>query len=285
MNIKDISSDVDITKVPEIKHDDSPKEINENKSDYTDIPKEIGEDENDYIDIPKEIGEDENDYTDIPKEIGEDENDYIDIPKEIGENENDYADMPKGIDENFENAHENSENSDIQKNYYTDAEGNKHYKDDNNEVYRINDNLVENNTYERNGYKYETDENGRIISTEGKLRLKEDDNYRQVKDPMSKIGKGDERKTDDRGHIIGNQFDASNGIENVVAQDSNLNRGEYRNFENNLAKEIRAGKDVRVKITLNYSGKSYRPDSFQVNYSINGEEFVKVFSNESKGAN
>lgn len=268
MNMRDISSDITPIKVSEVNSVETPKEIGEDKVKYTDTPKEIGEDKVKYADTPREIGEDKIKYADTPKEIGEDKVKYADTPKEIGENS--------------ANVHEISENNDIQKNYFIDPDGNKRFTDDNNKTYRINDDLVANNTYEINGYKYETDKEGRIVSAEGKLQLKDHDNYRKVKDPISKIGKGDEKETDDRGHVIGDQFNGSNGMENVVAQDSAFNKGEYKNFENNLAKEICAGKDVHIRIDLNYPGKSYRPDSFLVNYSINGEEFVKVFSNESK---
>lgn len=209
----------------------------------------------------------------VPKEIGENKSNYADAPKEIGENSAKAQDIPKEI----------GESSEPQRDYFIDSEGNKCYTDDNDEVYRVNNDLVADDTYEINGYKYETDEQGRIVSAEGKLQVKDHDSYRKIKDTKSEIGKGDEKETDDRGHIIGDQFNGSNGMENIVAQDSALNQREYKDLENQLAKEVNNGKDVHMRVDLNYPGDSYRPGSFLVSYSINGEEFVKVFSNVPRG--
>lgn len=209
----------------------------------------------------------------VPKEIGENKSNYADAPKEIGENSAKVQDIPLEIGESIED----------QRDYFIDSEGNKCYTDDNGEVYRVNNNLVADDTYEINGYKYETDEQGRIVSAEGKLQVKDHDSYRKIKDTKSEIGKGDEKETDDRGHIIGDQFNGSNGMENIVAQDSALNQHEYKDLENQLAKEVNNGKDVHMRVDLNYPGDSYRPGSFLVSYSINGEEFVKVFSNDPRG--
>lgn len=209
----------------------------------------------------------------VPKEIGENKSNYADAPKEIGENSAKAQDIPKEI----------GESSEPQRDYFIDSEGNKCYTDDNGEVYRVNNDLVADDTYEINGYKYETDEQGRIVSAEGKLQVKDHDSYRKIKDTKSEIGKGDEKETDDRGHIIGDQFNGSNGMENIVAQDSALNQREYKDLENQLAKEVNNGKDVHMRVDLNYPGDSYRPGSFLVSYSITGEEFVKVFSNGPRG--
>mgnify|MGYP000817796873 FL=1 len=83
------------------------------------------------IEAPKEIGEDKSRYADAPREIGETSEKAWDIPKEIGENDA------------------------IQPNTVYEVDGEKHYTDDNGEVYRINNDLVADNTYEINGYKYE----------------------------------------------------------------------------------------------------------------------------------
>lgn len=211
------------------------------------------------IEAPKEIGEDKSRYVDAPREIGETSEKAWDIPKEIGENDA------------------------IQPNTVYEVDGEKHYTDDNGEVYRINNDLVADNTYEINGYKYETDENGRITSAEGKLQVKDHDSYREIKDTKSEIGKGDEKETDDRGHIIGDQFNGSNGMENIVAQDSALNQREYKNLECQLAKEVNNGNDVHMRVDLNYPGGSHRPGSFLVSYSINGEEFTTTFFNTPRG--
>lgn len=211
------------------------------------------------VDAPKEIGENKSSYSEAPKEIGENSAKAQEIPQEIGENDT------------------------IQPNTVYDIDGERHYTDDNGDVYRVNNDLVEDNAYEINGYKYETDNQGRIVSAEGKLQVKDHDTYRKIKDAKSEIGKGDEKETDDRGHIIGDQFNGSNGMENIVAQDSALNQREYKDLENQLAKEVNNGKTVHMRVDLNYPGDSYRPGSFLVSYSINGEEFTTTFFNTPRG--
>lgn len=52
-----------------------------------------------------------------------------------------------------------------------------------------------------------------------------------------------------------------------------------RLLENELAKEVKDGKDVKVKIEPVYDGDSRRPDAIVVTYSIDGEESVRVFPN------
>ena len=260
MNMKDVSSDVTPAKGSEISPVKIPKEIGEDKKPTSDIPKEIGETSERMPEIPKEIGETSERMPEIPKEIGETSEKIPEIPKEIGEN------------------------NVLHPNTFYNLDGERHYTDDNGKVYRVNNDLVANNAYEIHGYKYETDDQGRIVSAEGKLQLKDHDNYRNIKDSREKIGKGDEKKTDDRGHIIGDQFNGSNGMENIVAQDSELNQGEYKNFENQRANDVKMGKEVYMRVDLDYPGISYRPDSFLVKYSINEEKIVKVlFSNDSRG--
>ena len=213
------------------------------------------------VEVPKEIGENKNSYTDAPKEIGENSAKAQDIPQEIGEN------------------------NDIQPNTVYEVDGEKHYTDDNGEVYRVDNDLVADNSYEINGYKYETDDQGRIVSAEGKLQLKNHEGYKTIPQSttLSEIGKGDEKATDDRGHPIGDRFNGKGDIGNLVPQDSTLNRGEYNKFEDSLAKEVAKGNEVYMKVEMDYPGKSYRPDSFIVSYSINGEEFTTTFFNTPRG--
>lgn len=213
------------------------------------------------VEVPKEIGENKNSYTDAPKEIGENSAKAQDIPQEIGEN------------------------NDLQPNTVFEVDGEKHYTDDNSEVYRVDNDLVADNTYEINGYKYETDDQGRIVSAEGKLQLKNHEEYKRIPQSttLSEIGKGDEKATDDRGHPIGDRFNGKGDIGNLVPQDSTLNRGKYNKFEDSLAKEVAKGNEVYMKVEMDYPGKSYRPDSFIVSYSINGEEFTTTFFNTPRG--
>ena len=157
------------------------------------------------------------------------------------------------------------------------------YVDDNNQVYRVGDSLVHNSTYEINGYTYQTDDLGRIVSAEGTVRLKDEGRKKlYIKDSMDAIGKGSERDTDDRGHIIADQFEGANGLENIVPMDSELNKGDFRKLENRLADAVKDGSNVSYKVEPRYSDGSHRPSEFVVTDVIDGETTVTVFKNERK---
>ncbi len=179
-------------------------------------------------------------------------------------------------DYNPDNRVENSES--ITENH----DGKLLYYDDNGKLYRIGNDLLPNSEYEINGYKYQTDDQGRIISAEGTLHLKDREGRLPIKDSIEDIGKGDQKEGDDRGHLIGDQFDGSNGLENMIPQDANINRNDFKNFENELAKNVKEGKEVTVKIEPVYEGDSKRPSAIIVTYTIDGEENIRVFPNDSE---
>ena len=163
-------------------------------------------------------------------------------------------------------------------------DGTIYYTDDNGDIYRIDNNLQPNIEYEVNGYKYKTDIKGRIISADGILHMKNRDGRLAIKDSIEDIGKGDQKEGDDRGHLIGDQFDGSNGLENMVPQDAQINRNDFRNFENELAQEVKPpnNKEVYVMIEPLYDGNSNRPMAIAVTYIIEGEENIKVFPNGTR---
>ena len=135
---------------------------------------------------------------------------------------------------------------------------------------------IKNNVFEINGYKYTTDKLGRPISAEGNLKL--DPSSRDL-NAQKRAGGKDRLKTDDGGHPIGSQFGGA-GDRFLIAQDATLNRGPYKALENKWASAVKNGDKVFVKVDMSYPGKSMRPDSIRVNYSINGEKFKTTFSNK-----
>lgn len=178
---------------------------------------------------------------------------------------------------------ENDSSEEKQNTRVETVDGKDYYYDDNGKLYRIDNDLEPNSEYEINGYKYQTDEHqGRIIFAEGTLHMKEREGRLPIKDSIEDIGKGDQQDGDDRGHLIGDQFDGSNGLENMVPQDARINRNDFRNFENELAKEVKDGKEVKVKVEPIYEGDSNRPITIVVTYSIDVVENVRVFPNNQE---
>lgn len=101
-------------------------------------------------------------------------------------------------------------------------------------------------------------------------------------------GREDRLLDDDGGHLIGSQFHGSGDIDNLVAQNSQINRsgGQWYTMENEWANALKESppRKVSVKIELIYSGNSIRPDSFEVVYEIEGKGIIeKVIKNQTGG--
>ena len=159
-----------------------------------------------------------------------------------------------------------------------EIDGHKHYYDDNGKLYLIDKDLCPNNSYVLDGYHYQTDELGNKKTVEGKLHLTDRPERQPIRDSLEDIGKGDQREGDDRGHLIGDRFGGSNGLENMIPQDAHLNRGDYKKLENEWAKATEEGKKVSCKIELFYEGDSHRPSAIVAAYTIDGVENVRIFN-------
>lgn len=155
----------------------------------------------------------------------------------------------------------------------------KVYTDDSGAIYRVNNELLPNNRYEIHGYSYCTDDQGRIKSAEGQLHLKTHGAKLLIKDGMEAIGKGSQRKSDDRGHLIADMFGGGNGLENIVAMDHELNGKGYLKLEQSLKAALEHGDEVYLKAEPRYSDNTPRPSGFVVTTTISGETSEIVFRN------
>lgn len=163
-------------------------------------------------------------------------------------------------------------------------DGHEHSYDDFGQEYRIDKDLIPNVSYELNGYRHYTDEIGRCGAVEGQLHLKSHEGRLPIRDSIEDIGKGFQREGDDRGHLIGDQFGGSNGLENMVPQNAEINRNDFMHFENDLAKQVKEGSSVYVKVEPIYEGDSFRPDNIVVEYNINGVDNIRIFPNSKEAA-
>lgn len=154
--------------------------------------------------------------------------------------------------------------------------------DDNGNVYRIGNKLVANNTFKVNDYTYKTDNEGRTISVSGKLTLNElGQENRKMTDKIEIIGQGEQLETDDRGHLIGHQFNGMDSLGNLVPQDYRVNRGEFRLLEEKLAVLIRNGSKVNTSVIPFYNLNSKRPSGIFYFYNIDGTSNIRLFPNET----
>lgn len=86
---------------------------------------------------------------------------------------------------------------------------------------------------------------------------------------------------DHAGHIFGDLFGGSPELDNLLSQAKDVNLREYRRIERDWADALRANppKKVEADIKINYDGISKRPISFEVNYKIDGIEFLEEIPN------
>lgn len=142
--------------------------------------------------------------------------------------------------------------------------------------------LEPNIVYERNGYEYKTDELGRTQLVTGDLDLTEG-NRTPLQTEVGHMGvDGDEG-----GHLIGTRFNGPTDAFNLVPQDANLNRGEWKAMENSWADGMSNGQEVKVMVEPVYGDNSIRPESFEVLSQVDGEltytSFLNQPSSKTKG--
>ena len=156
--------------------------------------------------------------------------------------------------------------------------GNLYETDDSGQTYKKNGKLLPNVEYTVNGNIYKTDSHGRIVSCEAKPKYTEEgprDNEKQ-----REAGGEERRVNDDGGHIVARILGGAEGIENLVPMRSTINRGDYKKMENEIAKAKQEGKEVTVKIELEYDGDSERPSKIKATYTIEGKTTIVEFDNE-----
>ncbi|MFB5085597.1 T7SS effector LXG polymorphic toxin [Psychrobacillus sp. PGGUH221] len=141
--------------------------------------------------------------------------------------------------------------------------------------------LKPNVKYETNGYRYQTDDLGRIERASGELALE-----KGVRDTKHQLAAGGEdrvkapsTKGDHGGHLIGTQFNGSPLIDNIVAMNGNVNVSAYKKLEYSWAKALKEGQQVSVDVKPIYEGQSLRPSRFEIKYKIDGKKSVEVLEN------
>lgn len=117
----------------------------------------------------------------------------------------------------------------------------------------------------KHDYLYSTDDLGRIDTVSAKrLRLADGGRNGYAQKKASLI------EGDDGGHLIARRFGGNSNIDNLVSMDSNLNRGEYKRMENNIANALEDKQNVSLGIKVKYQPGELRPQWFDINYTIDG---------------
>lgn len=86
------------------------------------------------------------------------------------------------------------------------------------------------------------------------------------------VGKSVNPTGDEGGHLIASILGGAGDRINMMPQAQRLNRSDWKKMENELARELKAGKSASVKIDIDYPlGDSVRPNRFKVVATINGK--------------
>jgi filamentous hemagglutinin len=138
------------------------------------------------------------------------------------------------------------------------------------------DELKPNTIYEKDAYRFHTDEHGRPSLISGYLKLEKGTRSEQ-QTIVGKLG----LEYDEGGHLIGARFNGPSDGFNLVPQNMNLNRGAWKVMENDWERHLKAHERVEVAISPVYLDSSRRPIGFDVLYQIEDEYYTKSFYNES----
>lgn len=128
---------------------------------------------------------------------------------------------------------------------------------------------------EKNGYAYDIDPQGRTRDVSGLIHF----NRSQVRSSTAQRDVGGKLPTDHGGHYIARRFDGPTEAFNHFAQDAKFNQSSYRKLENRWAAATARGEKTHVTIHSIYIGKSPRPSSLTVTWSIGGKRRFREFPN------
>lgn len=165
-----------------------------------------------------EVSEGIEKQSDLPNEVEKSEAKYL--PNEVGSSE--VHDLPDEVGDK------------------TDVGGEKQYYDDNGKLYSVDNELVVISEYSINGCDYKTDEQSRINSAIGKIQTKNHEGRSPIEESMENTGRGDQKKTDDKGHLIVERSNGGNGLENRIHMDSKLTIKEKQDLADKVAQDYNA---------------------------------------------
>lgn len=135
--------------------------------------------------------------------------------------------------------------------------------------------------YKIRGAEYSIDEAGRVTKAEFHVN---ESAFRQTKvrdgnvqSSMHKVKNSLEN--DHAGHLQGERFGGSSNMINLVPMSKDVNLSHFKSLENTWNKLAKEGKDVKVNIDIRYAGQSDRPESFIVQYEVDGKIFKEIIPN------
>ena len=115
-----------------------------------------------------------------------------------------------------------------------------------------------------------------MVSTKSLKKLpdgKSTDDFRNLTQQGKAVNlKGGAQGTDDGGHLFAALFQGPGEQINYVPMERYTNQnGPWKQMETTWKNALAEGKSVEVNVKINYTSSSRRPDSFDIDYSIDGQ--------------
>ncbi|SHH98183.1 DNA/RNA non-specific endonuclease [Clostridium collagenovorans DSM 3089] len=158
-----------------------------------------------------------------------------------------------------------------------EIDGIKYETDDNGQVFKVDGKLAPDIEYVCNGIKYKTDSNGEIISWEGKPFYNPEGE--RDGDAQTEAGGEDRKPGDDGGHLVARVTGGSAGNENLVPMRDTINRGDYKKAENEIVTALKNGSEVTEKGTVIREGSDSRPTKVEMQYSYDDVNKTLIVDN------
>lgn len=158
-----------------------------------------------------------------------------------------------------------------------EIDGIKYETDDNGQVFKVDGKLAPDIEYVCNGIKYKTDSNGEIISWEGKPFYNPEGE--RDGDAQTEAGGEDRKPGDDGGHLVARVTGGAAGNENLVPMRDTINRGDYKKAENEIVNALKNGSEVTEKGTVIREGSDSRPTKVEMQYSYDDVNKTLIVDN------
>ena len=133
--------------------------------------------------------------------------------------------------------------------------------------------------WRNNNGKFHMDNNGRLTQATAKVELSDLGTGTGTNPSSRGRARSMGYPDDDAGHLIAKNLGGSGGVDYVVPQNKTINRGEFRKFEMKIAKKVRNGHEVYIRVVPRYQGNSTRPYKIDYFTRIDGITELESFDN------
>jgi hypothetical protein len=129
--------------------------------------------------------------------------------------------------------------------------------------------------------RFRTGSNGRLESAFARIEPQHIGTGTGTNDATRLFARTFGNATDDAGHAIGRNLGGSGtDISNIIPQSPNVNRGAFRQFEQQITRQVEAGNRVFVRVVPRYeSAAATRPNQIVYQVRVNGETITRTFDN------